>query len=122
MNVLSFVKHAFCLGSSVLLQLEWTVNLPDAGEEPAILLKIKLHQTIIGIPKACIIGRLFSGSPELQPPCSSAVVEGLALECSHTYISPKVSFFPLLLQESMNLHPKEVCPCPHPWCYWPSPS
>lgn len=83
----------------MLFQLEWTANPLDAEEGPAILLKIKLHQTIIGISKACITDRLFSGSPELQLLYSSTVVEGLALECSYAYISPKVSFFPPILQE-----------------------
>lgn len=75
------------------------MNPLDAEEGPAVLLKRRLHRAIIGISKACVPDALFSSSPELQLLWSSAAVEGLALECSYTYISPKVYFFPLLLQE-----------------------
>lgn len=53
----------------------------DSDEKPAISLKIKLRQTIIGISKAWITDRLVRRSPE-GPLLCSRPRGGISLECS----------------------------------------
>lgn len=77
----------------------------ESGEKPAVLLKMKLHQPIMGISKARLTDGLIQSSPEVLPLCSLAAGRALHLNILPRAFPPESasSQSPLLQEEHESL-------------------